>query len=306
MVRIYLIFAFILIGQLFSQNFPYFDGGRAYEYLKMQCDLGPRFPGSNGHEKFIEILTPFLDSLSGELILHHADVKHPFNRGDVELTNLFARFNPELKKRIMFMAHWDTREIADKDELLLNQSKPILGANDGASGVAVLMVVAEILHANPPSKIGIDILFVDGEDMGNSGNAESFGLGTREFAKNYPIPRPEFAVCLDMVGDSDLEINIERFSYYQAPQYVDKVWTLAQKLGLSAFRHRLGPAVYDDHRVLFLETGIPAINIIDFSYPNENKNYWHTLQDIPENCSAESLETVGTLITALIYSEDKQ
>lgn len=294
-----------MVSSAISQDFPYFDGKNAFKYLQMQCDFGPRFPGSKGHAKFIKFMTPFLDSLSGELIVHHATVKHPFNPGNVDLTNYFARFHPEREKRLLFMAHWDTREIADKDKVLKNQSKPILGANDGASGVAVLMEIAAILYNNPLEFIGVDILLVDGEDMGTSGKPESFGLGTKEFAQNYPLPRPEYAVCLDMVGDKDLEFKIERFSYYQSPQIVDKVWTLAQNLGLSEFKHKLGPPVYDDHRVLYLETKIPAIDIIDFSYPNEKDNYWHTLQDIPENCSAESLQTVGTLVTALIFMEDK-
>ena len=294
-----------MLAWINAQEFPYFDGENAFDYLEMQCDLGPRYPGSKGHAEFINILTPFLDSLAHKLIIHEVSVKHPFNPGNVDLTNMFARFYPERSRRLMFMAHWDTREIADKDKILKNQDKPILGANDGASGVAILMEIASILHTYPLQFIGVDILLVDGEDMGNSGVAESFGLGTKAFAQDYPSPRPEFAVCLDMVGDKELELKIERFSYYQAPEYVDKVWTLAQQLGLSEFKHELGPPVYDDHRVLYLETKIPAIDIIDFAYPNDNENYWHTLQDIPENCSAKSLETVGTLVTALIYMEDK-
>ena len=294
----------ILLSILNSQNFPYFDGNLAYDYLKKQCELGPRFPGSEGHEKFIVMLDKFLNPIADKIIKHEIIINHPIWNKPVEITNILARFWPERERRILLLAHWDTREIADMDPILSNQNKPIMGANDGASGVAILLQIANILKNNPLLNIGVDLLFADGEDMGMSGTAESFGLGTKEFAKIYPEPMPYFGIGLDMVGDKNLEIEIERFSYYQAPQYVDQLWTLAKKLQINQFKHKLGKPIYDDHRVFYLETKIPTVDLIDFNYSKENQNLWHTLQDIPKNCSAESLEAVGKLVTAFLYIED--
>ena len=298
------IILFILLSILNGQTFPYFDGDNAFELLIKQCELGPRYPGSEGHKKFIVMLNSFLNQIADKVIKHEIIITHPIWEKPVKITNILARFYPERNKRILLLAHWDTREIADMDPILSNQDKPILGANDGASGVAILMQIANIVKNNPLLNIGVDLLFVDGEDMGISGTAESFGLGTKEFAKIYPKPMPYFGIGLDMVGDKNLEIEIERFSYYQAPQYVDQLWTLAKKLQINQFKHKLGKPIYDDHRVFYLETNIPTVDLIDFNYSKENQNLWHTLQDTPENCSAESLEAVGKLVTAFLYIED--
>jgi len=294
----------IFITTMFCQDFPYFDGNIAFEYLEKQCDLGPRFPGSKGHDDFIVLIKDYLDPIVDKIVKHEITITHPIWKKPVGITNILARFSPKKEKRLLLLAHWDTREIADMDSILSNQDKPIIGANDGASGVAILMHLAEIIHNNPLMNIGVDLLFVDGEDMGVSGNAESFGLGTKEFAKIYPLPMPYFGIGLDMVGDKNLDIEIERFSYYQAPQFVDQLWTLAHNLQLHQFKHKLGKPIYDDHRVFYLETKIPTVDIIDFNYLKNNKNLWHTLSDLPENCSAESLEAVGKLVTAFIYMED--
>ncbi|MAJ43307.1 MAG: hypothetical protein CMF96_01000 [Candidatus Marinimicrobia bacterium] len=299
------IFIFIImLGNLFPQSFPYFDGERAFQYLLKQCDLGPRNPGSKGHADFIKMLDQFLLPFNLTVFKHEVTVTNPITQKPVDLTNFLVRFNHKREKRLLILAHWDTRDVADRDPVLANQDNPILGANDGASGIAILMELINILHNNPLINIGLDLLFVDGEDMGVSGVAESFALGTKEFAREYPSPLPYFGLGIDMVGDKNLEIEIERFSYYQAPQYVDKIWTLAKKLQIHQFKHRLGRSIYDDHRVFYLETKIPTVNLIDFKYPDHNHSYWHTLNDIPENCSSESLEAVGRLVTAFIYNED--
>ena len=302
MKKIFLII--LIVGNLFSQNFPYFDGNRAFEYLVKQCDLGPRYPGSKGHADFIKMLDQYLTPFNLLVVKHEVTVTNPITQRPVDLTNFLVRFSPENQKRLLILAHWDTREVADRDPILANQDNPILGANDGASGIAILMELVNILFNNPLINIGVDLLFVDGEDMGVSGVAESFALGTREFAREYPHPLPYFGIGLDMVGDKNLEIEIERFSYYQAPHYVDQLWTLAKNLQIHQFKHKLGRPVYDDHRVFYLETKIPTVNLIDFKYPDHKHGYWHTLKDVPENCSAESLEAVGKLVTAFIYSED--
>ena len=204
----------------------------------------------------------------------------------------------------MLMAHWDTREIADKDKNPDNHNKPILGANDGASGTAALMVLSEIISDNQLNNIGIDLLFIDGEDMGKSGDIENFCIGTTKFCEVLPNPTPQYAICLDMVADKEQEFLIEHFSLKQAPELVQTIWGLANNLGYTQFQNRLGYAIMDDHYYLYKYAQIPAIDIIDFDYPNSEVNYWHTLQDIPENCSTESLEAVGTVITQFIYRQD--
>ena len=299
-------FILILMAFCFGQNPPQFDGKRAMDLLITQCAFGPRFPGSNGHTQMNKFMENFLYPLSDSLYIMDEKISHPYERRYITLTNYLSRYNVDAAYRIMLMAHWDTREFADQDLNPENRSLPILGANDGASGVAVLLTLAEILHTLPPLNIGVDLLFVDGEDMGKSGDPDKFGLGTQAFAKHVLEPRPQFAICIDMVADQEQHFPIERFSLQQAPDIVQSIWTLANDLGYPQFENRIGPAVMDDHYYLYKYAKIPAIDIIDFEYPNKDVNYWHTLQDIPENCSTESLEAVGTVMTHFIYKVDEE
>jgi len=301
MIRFTILISIVLC---FGQNIPPFDGKRAMDLLVTQCSFGPRFPGSEGHSQMKKFMKDFLYPLADSLYIMNEKISHPYERRYITLTNYMARFNLEADYRIMLMAHWDTREFADQDPDPKNRSLPIIGANDGASGVAVLLAMAEILHILPPINIGIDILFVDGEDMGKSGDPDKFGLGTQAFAKHVPEPRPQFAICIDMVADHEQHFPIEYFSLQQAPEVVQEVWTLANDLGYTQFENIIGKAVMDDHYYLYKYAKIPAIDIIDFEYPNKHINYWHTLKDIPENCSKESLEVVGSVITHFIYKQD--
>tara|TARA_B110000438_G_C15792786_1_gene641494 strand:- start:511 stop:1353 length:843 start_codon:yes stop_codon:yes gene_type:complete len=274
------------------------------QLLEKQCAFGPRFPESKGHALMKDFMKQFLQPISDSLLIMDEKISHPYERHYITLTNYLARFNLQAQYRIMIMAHWDTREVADQDPNINNRNLPILGANDGASGVSVLLTLAEILSKTQLLNIGVDLLFVDGEDMGHSGDPEKFGLGTQAFSKHVPEPRPQFAICVDMVADQDQHFPIEQFSLKQAPELVQSIWSLAQKLGYSQFENRIGQAIMDDHYYLYKYAKIPAIDIIDFEYPNSSTNYWHTLQDIPENCSATSLEAVGTVLTHFIYIED--
>ena len=294
----------IFLGLIFSQDIPSFNAKRAMDLLKTQCAFGPRYPGSPGHQKMKKFMEKFLHPLSDSLYIMDEEIVHPYQKNTLHLTNYLARFHIEESYRIMLMAHFDTREFADQDLDPQNRKLPVIGANDGASGVAVLLVLAEILHTLPPLNIGIDLLFVDGEDMGRRGDPENFGLGTQAFAQHVPEPRPQYAICLDMVADHEQHFPIEYFSLQQAPDIVQLIWTLANDLGYPQFENRIGPAVMDDHYYLYKYAKIPAIDIIDFEYPNKDVNYWHTLQDIPENCSTESLDAVGTVMTHFIYKID--
>ena len=201
-------------------------------------------------------------------------------------------------------AHWDTRPWADSDLNIEKHNQPIIGANDGASGVSVLLELAKIFHYNPPP-IRVSIVLFDAEDMGRPGVPKSYARGSQFFAKNLPIEKPDEAIILDMIGDKELHIPIERYSYQQNKDLVKKLWSLANKLNLEAFESRIVHTIYDDHVPLWQEAKIPAIDIIDFNYPNRYSNYWHTSQDTPDNCSAQSLGQVGNLLVHYIYGSQK-
>lgn len=302
-----LLVGWLLLGGVIvcGQQVPYFDGSRAFELLEKQVALGPRFPGSPGHAALVSLLTDYLEPRAHELKIQTTSLSHPYEDGPLPITNILARFNPPARKHVLLLAHYDTRAIADQDPDPGNRSKPILGANDGASGVAVLLMLADIFARDVPP-IGVDLLFVDAEDMGRSGDLENFSLGTKAFLPEMNEllggVRPQYAVLVDMVGDAELTLPIEYNSWRGARKLVSRIWNLARDLGYSQFRFEMGAQIYDDH-VPLLEAGIPAVDIIDFDYPNTEKNYWHTLEDTPDKCSAESLEAVGTVLTTLIYSE---
>jgi Zn-dependent M28 family amino/carboxypeptidase len=199
----------------------------------------------------------------------------------------------------MLCAHWDTRPFADMDRIE-NQNEPILGANDGASGVAVLLELAFYLQKNEPP-LGIDIVFFDGEDYGREGDLDSYCLGSRYFAENNPGIYPRFAVLLDMIGDAQLQIPREGYSQQFASQIVDLVWKAAKNVNAYQFLPEVRNYVFDDH-VILNEAGIPAIDIIDFEYPDASHRFWHTLEDTPDKCSPQSLKTVGEVLIELIYN----
>ena len=273
---------------------PEFDEERAFDYLEKQCDFGPRNPGSEGHRNCLRFLVEELkksaDTVEEQPFLH-TDFR---DRQTHTLTNVIASFG-EQDERILLCAHWDTRAWADFDPDPKNRDRPILGANDGASGVAVLLEIARILKQHPPP-MGVDIVLFDGEDAGLEGQSETWCQGSRYFAqrKRYD-DHPRYAILVDMIGDRDLRLPVERNSQKYAPELVNRVWTRAEELGLSAFDRSLGVEMTDDHLEL-LRVGIPAIDIIDFEY-----SYWHTLQDTPDKCSPASLGVVGTLLLCLFY-----
>jgi len=270
-----------------------------------QVALGYRFPGSPGHKEMVAFLEDYLKPRAHQLKIQQVQRNHPYKPALLNITNFLARYNPQVRERVMLLAHYDTRAIADQDPDPARRSQPILGANDGASGVAILLALAEIMAGAPPS-IGVDLLFVDAEDMGRAGDPENFCLGTKAFIDEIGTYLegvwPRYAVLLDMVGDADLSLPIEYYSWRDARDVVRRIWNLARELGYDQFKMEVGSAIYDDH-VPLLEAGIPAVDIIDFNYPDEETNYWHTLEDTPDKCSAESLEVVGTVIINLIYRE---
>jgi glutaminyl-peptide cyclotransferase len=281
-----------------GNHFPVFDGIKAYSYLKAQTDFGPRNPGSIGHEQCLHYLSTELKKFADDVSLQSFEQN---GYGEtLKLTNIFGSFNTKNKKRILLLAHWDSRPRAEMDTDETSRNKPILGANDGASGVAVLLELARLLKTNPPP-VGVDILFTDGEDYGNStqdGNDDMYFLGAKYFAGHkLSSYTPQFGILLDMIGDRDLQIPMEQHSMRYAPQVVELVWKTAEENNVSQFVNLPGENISDDHLCLN-EAGIPTIDLIDFDFP-----YWHTHQDTPDKCSPQSLEAVGKVLSALIFTK---
>jgi Zn-dependent M28 family amino/carboxypeptidase len=225
-----------------------------------------------------------------EQTFEHVDLQ-----GDtLYLCNIVASFWPAKGARVLLGAHWDTRPRADRDPDTTRRHLPILGANDGASGVAVLMEIANALSSREPP-VGVDIVLFDGEDYGEEGNPQEYLLGSRHFASAMKEYRPVWGAIVDMVGDRDLGIPQERVSLSRAPGVVRMVWDEALRQGAESFKPWPGQAIMDDHWPL-LDRGVPCIDIIDFDYP-----YWHTHQDVPERCSPRSLAEVGGVLLGVIY-----
>ncbi len=276
-----------------SSSIPRFDGQRAFSYLVEQCQFGPRNPGSVGHQKAKKY---FLDKLSQHTnFVKIQDLVHSNQKQKVELklTNIIASFYPDKTERVLLCAHWDTRPFADKDPDTALQAEPILGANDGASGVAVLLEVARVI-SQKETLWGVDIVLFDGEDGGAEGDVDGFCLGSKYFAKNMGDYRPRFGILLDMIGDKDLTIYREGYSSRYAKMFLDSVWSRAESLDLFCFKDSVKYFVYDDH-VPLLVAGIQVIDLIDFDYP-----FWHTTSDTPDKCSPESFQKIGDLLLEIL------
>ncbi len=283
---------------------PEFCADSAFSNVQRQVAFGPRIGGSEAHELCA-------GWLASELKRHGADTV-TLQQADLEgfgpMTNIRATFNAAAPRRVLLLAHWDSRPMADEDPDPANHTTPIDGANDGASGVGVLLELARLMGEHKP-EIGVDILFVDAEDAGTSGDDTSWARGAQYFADNLPYgvgePMPDFGILLDMVGGRDARFPRELFSEANARALNSRLWNLAKRIGLgNRFIDAHGGAVTDDHLPL-LRAGIPTIDIIETNNPQTGSfnPTWHTLDDNIENIDAATLGDVGKLITTLIYSE---
>jgi len=288
-----------------NQTIPTFDENLAYDYILKQISYGPRNPNSIGHKLAKEFLYNELKKFADTVFFQNFN--YPGYDGEVlNCSNIIASFNPESKIRILLCAHWDTRPRADEDKIQSNQNKPILGANDGASGVAVLLSLAKTLKEKRPN-FGVDIVLFDAEDYGKKNDLMNYSLGSKYFAQNKPeFINPQFGILLDMVGDKEAVFKKEPNSYQFAPDVVEMVWKLANELNLKTFLNEFSNPIYDDHIPLG-ERGIKIINIIDADLigadsPSPRRNYWHTQNDTIENIGKETLKEIGTLLSHLIYS----
>ena len=264
----------------------FFDGERAYADVETQLSFGSRVPGSEGHEQLQQWMREELESAGWQVEIQTSEAfGHP-------IENLVARRSAE-SPQIILGAHYDTRMFADNDPDPEQQTNFVPGANDGASGVAVLLELARSL---PQNTVPVWLVFFDAEDNGRI-EGWDWILGSREFVKNNPI-QPRAAVIVDMIGDADLNIYKERNSN---PALTEEIWSVAKALGYeSQFIPEDKHSMLDDHTP-FLEAGIPAVDIIDFDYP-----YWHTVQDTTDKVSAKSLQAVGETLHVWITQQSEQ
>lgn len=254
-------------------------------------------PGMEGHIKCRDWIIAELEKSCENVRKQEFTHKWSYTNKNLTMWNIIGEQNwKDAKTRVLLLAHWDTRPFADQDPDVNNYNKPIAGANDGASGVAVLLELARVMKEKLPKDVGVMYLFTDGEDVGPS-LGEMF-LGATHFAKNQPSPKPDYGILIDMIGDKDLEIPIEPNSRYYAPKLIREFYKHAEEVGLrDTFPAREGPYIEDDHIVLN-KHGLKTIDLIDFSYEP-----WHTIRDTPEQCSAASLGKVGKVLETWLLKQ---
>jgi len=292
---------------------PAFNADSALSFVKSQTDFGARVPGSNPHAECASWLKNKLLACTPHVTVQ--EFKTRVYNGDVFTgKNIIATFNPDKKARIMLCAHWDSRPFADHDPDPSRRDQPVMGANDGASGVGVLLEIARILKASQPN-IGVDIIFFDMEDYGppqdsqNEAANEHWGLGSQYWSKNPHVPdyRARFVILLDMVGAREPKFLREGFSMYYAPDKVKKVWDIAAGLGYGEFfRNENGGYINDDHYFINEISKIPAIDIIHLDAASSNGSffeYWHTTGDTFDKIDKETLQVVGDVVTKVVFAE---
>ncbi|MFI5235953.1 MAG: M28 family peptidase [Gemmatimonadales bacterium] len=275
-----------------------FDGAQAMRYVQRQLAFGPRIPGTAGHDAMALWLDSLLKTRADSVIVQ-SWMHSPRSGPPVRMQNFLARFNPAATHRVLFLAHWDTRPRSDGPNSK-DPAAPVPGADDGASGVAVLLGMADAMKKVPAST-GVDLLFVDGEDFGDfevPGRPDVL-VGARYYADHLPAgPMPAWAVLFDMVGDKNLALNPEGYSVSAAPELVERVWGMARTLGHGDVfpAAAIGPII-DDH-IELQRVGIRAVDVIDLTY-----DAWHTKDDTADKLSVASLQAVGDVGMGLVRTE---
>ncbi len=286
---------------------PSFDRDSAYAFVERQVAFGPRVVNTPAHAATRQYLVEQLKSFGLEVTEQNFTAT-AYTGEKLNSTNIIARYKPGAGRRVALFAHWDSRPFADSPLNKGDKTAPVLGADDGASGVGVLLEIARQLKDNPIDR-GIDIVLLDAEDYGDhEGNdPDSWGLGAQYFARNLPSgPKPEYGILLDMVGAKDARFPVEGYSMQFAPEVVRTVWGLADQMGLSNyFVLENGGGITDDHYFINTIAGIPTIDIINRSDETETGfgAHWHTDGDDMSVIDSRTLRAVGQVVLAVIYRD---
>jgi hypothetical protein len=270
-----------------------FDAARAMGYLKDICRIGPRISGTEGMRQQQELLKKHFTEQSGQVRLQPFTARQRSRKTPTEMANLIVSWHPERQRRVILCSHYDTRPIADNERDPRRWREPFVSANDGGSGVALLMELAHHMKGLK-TEVGVDFVLFDGEEYIYDKDVDKYFFGSDYFGQEYRRTRTKqhylAAILLDMIGGKDARFPAEENSLLAAGPLVQEVWKIAADQGCAAFRNEWQQGVNDDH-VALNRAGIPAIDIIDFSYP-----HWHKLSDVPENCSGESLAQVARVL----------
>lgn len=275
------------------------DAVAAQVYIKRLCEMGPRISGSKPMRVQQAAVKRFFTEMGLSVATQSFDVPHPETRENVTLTNLIVQLHPERTERILFCCHYDTRPYADRDPV--NPKARMDGANDGASGVGFLMVMAPHLQTLGP-KLGIDLVFFDAEELVYIRERDPLFLGSIHFSEQYvrspPAHRYVAGVLVDMIADRTLELYYEKNSLKYAGPLTKDIWSKAERLGIKDFVPRARHEVRDDHLPLNEIAKIPTTDLIDFDYPKINapEYYWHTTKDTVDKCSPLSMAKVGVVL----------
>ena len=294
---------------------PDFNADSAYAFTQAQCDFGPRDMNSKGHEECGAWIVAKFKGYGCKVTTQEADLKG-YDGTTLKSTNIMAQYNPGATTRILLCAHWDSRPWADNDPDSANWHKPILAANDAASGVAVMLEIARLLQKNAlPSGFGVDFVCFDAEDWGTpqweanqEASGDSWALGAQHFAANLPQGyEARYGILLDMVGGMNAKFYKEGISNQYAPEIVKKVWRAARQAGFgSYFPRQEGGMITDDHIPLNQKAGIPTIDIIPY-YPDCQQSSfgptWHTLADNMDNIDRNTLKAVGQTVIQVLFTE---
>lgn len=294
---------------------PDFNADSAYQYTAEQCAFGPRVPNSEAHRRCGDYIAGKFKSFGATVTDQRADLK-AYDGTVLKARNIIASYNPEAEARILVCAHWDSRPWADNDPDEANWHKPVLAANDGASGVAVMLEMARQLQASPVS-IGIDFICFDAEDYGipqwddrAGSDATSWCLGSQHWAANPHVYgyKPRFGILLDMVGGMGSTFSKEGYSQQYAAQVVDLVWQTAAQIGYAQFfPDRNGGYITDDHVPVNQTAGIPCIDIVPY-FTDGNSGFgptWHTVDDDMEHIDRNVLKAVGQTVLQVIYKSNE-
>jgi hypothetical protein len=271
-----------------------FDAGRAMKYLEEVCKIGPRISGTEGMKKQQELVKKHFEDLGAKVEFQRFTARQKSQAKPVEMANLIISWHPERQRRVILCSHYDTRPIADQEPNRSKWTEPFVSANDGGSGVALLMELAHHVK-DLKTTVGVDFVLFDGEEYIFDSDRDKYFFGSEHFGRTYREDRPKHryvaAVLLDMIAGKNAHFPVESNSLLKAGALVQEIWAIAAELKCTTFQYREGPSVLDDHLALN-DAGIPAVDIIDFNYP-----HWHRLSDVPANCSKESLTEVARVLT---------